>query len=62
MYAPVEPTTPDTSRYRMLPLLERCSHCRVPMIPFDVWSIRFGAVIHTGLCHTCVSALEVSRD
>jgi hypothetical protein len=57
-YAPLETVSENASRYRMLPLLDRCSHCGAPFDFLERLQVytRAGRM-HTGLCRNCATRL-----
>ena len=57
--APDWSVPPDVSPFVPLPLLERCSECRCPLSPFEVWTVRVSETcVRTGLCAGCAEGLR----
>jgi hypothetical protein len=57
-YAPLKTVPEGASRYRDLPVLERCSHCGEPIDLFSRLQVytRAGR-LHTNLCRACATRL-----
>jgi len=57
-YAPtIGPMREGESRYRDLPMLTLCGHCRRPIPPLSVLSVAEGGRYHSPLCDQCATTL-----